>query len=470
MKAIDGMSWNDLIGSRLGQYEITDELGHGGSSRVYRAYDPERRGDVAIKVMPNDAEDRQGFLRRFDREVRIVKQLHHPNIVEIYGSGKTDELVYLVMRCVLGGTLRQRFGPELKLPTAISYIRQMAFALHHAHEKGIIHRDVKPSNMLVDTDRPGHVLLTDFGIAKIHGQLKLTKSGTTIGTPEYMSPEQAEGREIDRRADIYSLGCVLYEALAWRPPFVGASPVSVLYQQVNSPPPYIRGFNPDVPLELARVLARALAKEPADRYETAEIFAYALEPYVTESPRIASNRMTEVTLGAADVLSEQGFLPGVDAFAELESTDALNAARLFVPGAPPSDTDFSLPRVTSDVRGAPRSPEAPAPVAPAAPDEVGTLPGRPPLRPDAPGQSMRVPAGPSRPMMPGGSAPAAGQWGGPSDISQLPTAVPARGTRGRAHPVYGPVPSGVDAGRGPATAEDTPPGIAPQWRRWDPDD
>jgi serine/threonine protein kinase len=275
------MGWNDLIGSRLDRYQVTAELGRSGSSRVYRAYDPDQKIDVAIKVIPSNAEDGPSFARRFDLEVQVMRQLRHPNIIELFGSGNTGELVYLVMQCVLGGTLRQHFAPRLPIALAVPYIRQIAFALHHAHERGIVHRDVKPSNMLVDQDRPEHILLTDFGIATIQGLRGLIKSATTIGTPEYMAPEQAEGREIDRRADIYSLGCVLYEALAGRPPFVGATPVSVLYQQVHTRPPYIRGFNPDVPLELARVLDCALSKEPEERFESAEIFASALEPFAS---------------------------------------------------------------------------------------------------------------------------------------------------------------------------------------------
>ncbi|MFI5272880.1 MAG: serine/threonine-protein kinase, partial [Ktedonobacterales bacterium] len=218
------MGWSDLIGSTLGsddEYEIVAELGRGGSAHVYRAHDRVADRDVAIKVIPNDAEDRAGFVRRFEREAQAVEQLHHPNIVEVFGRGETDELVFLVMQCVTGGTLRQRLGRPLPIAEAAGAIIQMAHALHHAHQHRIIHRDVKPSNMLVDAANPRQLLLTDFGIAKLQGMRGLTQSGTTIGTPEYMSPEQAEGREVDPRADIYALGCVLYEALTGHPPFVG---------------------------------------------------------------------------------------------------------------------------------------------------------------------------------------------------------------------------------------------------------
>jgi serine/threonine protein kinase len=275
------MGWNELIGHELEHYEILAELGRGGSSRVYKAFDTRKQLDVAIKVIPNDADDRQTFVHRFEREVEAVQKLHHPNIVAVFDSGETDELVYLVMQCVTGGTLRRRLKDRMSMRDAIAYIIQMAEALQHAHEQGIIHRDVKPSNMLLDAEHPEHLLLTDFGIAKIQGARQLTKSGTTIGTPEYMSPEQAEGREIDQRADIYALGCVLYEALAGRPPFTGVTPVSVLYQQVHSRPAYIRGFNPQVPRNLAQILELTLSKRPEDRYPTSADFAAALYPFLT---------------------------------------------------------------------------------------------------------------------------------------------------------------------------------------------
>jgi serine/threonine-protein kinase len=273
------MGWNDLIGRRIGPYEIVEELGRGGSARVYRAHQDSPQRTVAIKVLLNDAEDRLGFVRRFARELEAVAHLHHPNIVEVYEAGEVEDLVYLVMQCVNGGTLRQRLDRPLPIGEACVAVSQVAQALHHAHMRGIVHRDVKPSNMLIDSDHNERVLLTDFGIAKLAGMGGLTKSGTTIGTPEYMAPEQAEGREIDARADVYSLGCVLYEALAGRAPFVGSAPVSVLYQHVHVKPDYIRLHNPEVPRELAAIVEQALAKQPSQRFASAESLAQALLPF-----------------------------------------------------------------------------------------------------------------------------------------------------------------------------------------------
>jgi serine/threonine-protein kinase len=329
--AVRGMNWNELIGQHLGRYLIVDDLGRGGSSRVYRARDTEDGREVAIKVLPNDAEDRVGFVRRFEREVQVVRQLSHPNIVAVFDQGETQEFVYLVMQLVGGGTLRVRMGRPLLIPEATSAVAQMAFALHHAHVRGIIHRDVKPSNMLVDGDDPRHLLLTDFGIAKLQGLRGLTKSGTTIGTPEYMAPEQAEGREVDPRADVYSLGCVLYEALSGRPPFVAATPVSVLYQQVHSRPSYLRSFNGEVPRELSRIVEQALAKRPEERFATAERFAEALLPFAeNELPPQVFPRETGVSgpaqifRGGGDLSGPHGVIAaaGTDG-AELPATDAL---------------------------------------------------------------------------------------------------------------------------------------------------
>lgn len=373
------MSWNDLIGRRLDRYVIVDELGRGGSSRVYRAHDTATEQDVAIKVIPNDAEDRIGFVRRFDREVEVVKQLGHPNIVSVSDRGETDDLVYLVMQLVGGGTLRARMGRPLPVGEACAAVVQMAHALHHAHVRGIVHRDVKPSNMLIDAVDGRHLLLTDFGIAKIQGHRGLTKSGTTVGTPEYMSPEQAEGKETDPRSDVYSLGCVLYEALAGRPPFVGATPVSVLYQQVHARPSYLRSFNSDAPRELSRIVEQALAKRPEERFGTALYFAEALrqfaegymppivlpeEPeatFASSAPRISSPALGGGWGGASSTGSLGGLgIEGLDAlFPEdappsarrpaaheaqpLEATAPEFPPQAFAPGSPVTRAKHTIP-------------------------------------------------------------------------------------------------------------------------------
>lgn len=274
------MQWNDLIGLQVGQYKVIEELGRGGAARVFRAYDEEQNRMVAFKVLPIESDDRLSFMRRFSREAEAIRSLNHPNIVPVYGSGETDDFVYLVLRLLEGGTLRKRIASQrLSTQEACQYTIQIAHALHHAHQQGIIHRDVKPSNMLLDNERPGAILLSDFGTAKILNMRGLTKTGSTVGTPEYMSPEQAQGKEVDQRADIYSLGCTLYEMLAGRPPFIGTTPVSVLYQHVHAQPTYIRSYNSEAPRELWTVLRICLGKTPQERYGTAELLAEALQPF-----------------------------------------------------------------------------------------------------------------------------------------------------------------------------------------------
>jgi serine/threonine-protein kinase len=341
----ENMGWNDLIGMRLDQrYDILDELGRGGSSRVYHAFDSTSERDVAIKVIPNDAEDRSLFVSRFKREVDAVQQLHHPNIVAVYGAGKNDDFVYLVMQLVTGGTVRRKLNGPLPVEEAARYVVQIAYALQHAHEQGIIHRDVKPSNMLLEYPGSEHVLLTDFGIAKIQGARGLTKSGTTLGTPEYMSPEQAEGREIDERSDIYALGCVLYETLAGRPPFLGSTSVSVLFQHVHSRPAYIRGFNPGVPAEMVQILEIALAKRPDERYGTAEAFARALRPIAGELPDVTAwhPETTPIVIAPSRGLTPSRPLPRGQRLTESSLTDNPPA----IPGVA-DETTAHLPAISA---------------------------------------------------------------------------------------------------------------------------
>lgn len=277
------MGWSELIGSQLGGYEIEAEIARGGMSRVYRAHEIQSQNPAALKVMTlgGEGDDGQGntFNRRFEHEAHAVERLDHPNIVKVFATGRSDDFLYIAMQLVTGGTFRQRLGKPMAITDACTLMIQMARALHHAHSHKVIHRDVKPANMLINDSDPDHLLLADFGIAKIIGQKGVTKTGTAVGTPEYMAPEQAKGEEIDQRADIYGLACVLYETLAGRPPFVGPTALSICYQHVHTRPAYIRGFNPDVPRALALVLEQALAKSPRDRFATAEDFAVALYPF-----------------------------------------------------------------------------------------------------------------------------------------------------------------------------------------------
>ncbi|MBA2678104.1 MAG: serine/threonine protein kinase [Ktedonobacteraceae bacterium] len=345
------MGWNDLIGTPFGDdehtYRIEAEIARGGMSRVFRARDLGDERDIALKIMAlgGDSGDGPTFTKRFEHEAHAVEMLDHPNIVKVYATGRTDEFVYIAMQLVLGGTFRQKLGRPMPIADACFQMIQMAKALHHAHMHQVIHRDVKPANMLIDDRDPSHLLLADFGIAKIMGQKGVTKTGTAVGTPEYMAPEQAKGEEIDPRADIYGLACVLYEALAGRPPFVGPTALSICYQHVHTRPAYIRGFNPEVPRALALVIEQALAKNPRDRFNTAEDFANALYPF-TESDGRSSAR-TAIT-GGLDLrgtpVPEDADIAEAMALSAAEALVAANSAPSEMsmrPGEPAAMLDLS---------------------------------------------------------------------------------------------------------------------------------
>ena len=248
--------------SRFGRYEILREIGQGGGGRVYLARDPELGREVAVKIL-----DRGAFAQpeRFRREMEILAALRHPNIVTIFDAGTHDGRPYFAMEYAAGRSLAEA---KLPLPEAVRILEQVAIACHAAHEKGVIHRDLKPANILL-ADRP---VVADFGIAKT-ADADLTETGQTVGTPHYMSPEQAEGREVDARTDVYSLGVLLYEAIAGRRPFAGTAALEIARQVAHDEPPRPRAINPKAPRDLEIVALRAMAKRPKDRYPSARAFA-----------------------------------------------------------------------------------------------------------------------------------------------------------------------------------------------------
>ncbi len=290
-----------LIGKQLGAYQIQTKLGEGGMARVYKAYHARLRRDVAIKVILPQAADKPGFKERFEQEAQVVARLEHHNIVAVYDFGESGNLTYLVMQYVGGGTLRDQLRGQqpLELRRAVAYAQQMARALHHAHQRGIVHRDVKPQNMLVSSSDPGELLLSDFGIAKLFDTQEttlpmignsssagpmLTNVGQMIGTPDYMAPEQINRQPVDARTDVYALGVVLFQMLSGRVPFLASSEIGLLYQHVHTPAPDVRELNPQVPQLLAQITAKALAKAPQARFQTAEEMARALELFTTSTP------------------------------------------------------------------------------------------------------------------------------------------------------------------------------------------
>ena len=276
----------------LGQeFTVGPLLGQGGFAAVFRVRDLALGRDVAVKVLDLDLAPSASLAERFVREARTIAQLEHPHIVPIYKVGRHEEVLYIIMRCVDGPSLRQLLGTHRRLSVgdAARIARQVADALAHAHSQEIVHRDVKPDNILLD--RSGHVLVTDFGIAKAAQAAtapQLTTEGMVIGTPQYMSPEQAAGDKVDGRSDIYSLGIVLYQMLSGVPPFDGESSASILAKQLTQDPPPLRRERPDVSAELAVVLDRMLEKDPARRFQRAAEVSRAL---VNALPTAARDRV-----------------------------------------------------------------------------------------------------------------------------------------------------------------------------------
>jgi len=260
----------DLVGKKLGKYEIIGKIGQGGMAIVYKATDATLQRTVALRVMlPHLATD-AGFVKRFQHEAVTAANLKHPHIVTIYEVGEQEGIYYIAMEYLSGRTLRQIIKKEgmLSLERKVKLFNQIADALTYAHHQGLIHRDIKPSNILVDAE--DNVTLTDFGIAKAAQYVtSFTGPGRLVGTPQYMSPEHAEGKELDHRSHIYSLGVVLYEMLTGKVPFGGKTPTPILYAHVYKKPPWPGQVNPKIPKSAEKVVLKALAKRPGMRYQSA---------------------------------------------------------------------------------------------------------------------------------------------------------------------------------------------------------
>ncbi len=267
-----------LVGRELGRYHILEQLGEGGMATVYKAFDTRLERNVAFKVIRTERDETGQFFKRFEREAKSLAKLTHPNIVHVNDYGDQDGVPFLVMDFISGGTLKERLGKPMAWQESTRLILAIARALEYAHKHGIIHRDVKPANILI-TDS-GEPMLSDFGVAKIVTEglaNELTGSGIGIGTPEYMAPEQVLGKPVDGRVDIYALGIVFYEMVAGRTPYQADTPLAIGFKQCYDALPSPRDFNPQLPEGVEHVLIKALAKEPAERYTDMSGFVNALQ-------------------------------------------------------------------------------------------------------------------------------------------------------------------------------------------------
>ena len=266
------------IGDQFDRYQITNHLAQGGMSDIYRAFDLVSRREVVIKVPDQNMIGDPAQFERFQREMEVLGMLDHPAILKGLGSGKYNRIPYLVTEYIDGKSLRDMldaapFPPETAIPLVIKIAAGMAYC----HENGVIHRDLKPENILVTVD--GQPVIMDFGLALTKSAHRVTYSNlsATMGTPDYMAPEQVEGQRGDVRTDIYALGTIFYELLAGQPPFTGDNQMAVLHQHLNGIAPRLDQVNRAIPTELAAVIAKSLARQPEDRYTDMRAFATAIE-------------------------------------------------------------------------------------------------------------------------------------------------------------------------------------------------
>jgi predicted Ser/Thr protein kinase len=314
------------IGTELGGYRLGEPLGRGGTSVVYRAEHVRLGRQAALKLLSGGVGE-DDFRERFLRESQVAAALDHPSIVPVYDAGEAEDgLLYIAMACIEGSDLKTLLAEEGKLPLrrALRIVGQIGAALDAAHVRGLVHRDVKPANILVaEGDR---AYLSDFGVAKQLASNGTTRTGSFIGTIDYCAPEQIEGRDVDSRTDVYALACVLYECLAGEPPFSRPSEVAVLNAHLHAPPPKLSRSTPGVPPALESVIEKALSKSPLDRYSSCGEFLAAARAAAAERHIDRSRLAVSVTLlllaaalGAGAALGLHALLSG-DAGTETVTT------------------------------------------------------------------------------------------------------------------------------------------------------
>jgi len=378
---------NTWIGKSLsGRYKLEELFGQGGMSAVYKATDPNLKRVVAIKMIHAHLSNDPGFVSRFEEEAAAVAQLRHPNIIQVYDFNHDDEsdAYYMVLEFVPGETVQQHLerlnenGRYLSSTKAIEYMNDICEAVGYAHQRGMIHRDIKPANLMISV--MGQAILMDFGIAKIVGGQRHTATGAVVGTAMYMSPEQIKGETPDNRSDIYSLGVTLFEMVSGQPPFKADSAMTLMMMHVNDPVPNIKDLNPDVPNALVAVINKALAKTPADRYQTAAQMAAALR-----------EAMDQAKTDAVDAP-----LPPGETMVEETGPARFEPVATVVEPAPTGDVDTGGTLVETDIPAGGTVVESPVATPPPVPEE------QPASQASAVGSSSVGPG-----AMPAPSAPAA---------------------------------------------------------------